>query len=72
MTELELTELRAELVRRLRAHDWDFQYSDDPGSYHRGLETQKWLATTVRQLPDGVQLWNAYAPVGRKLTSGAA
>lgn len=70
MTESELTELRAELVRRLRAHDWGYQYADDPGSYHRGLETQKWLEATVRQLPDGVQLWNAYAPVGRKIERG--
>lgn len=70
MTEAELTELRAEFVRRLRAHDWGYQYADDSGAYHRGLETQRWLEATWQQLPDGAQLWNAYAPIGRKLSSG--
>lgn len=70
MTEAELTELRAEFVRRLRSHDWSYEYADDSGAYHRGLETQRWLESTVRELPDGAQLWNAYAPVGRKIAGG--
>lgn len=72
MTETELTALRAEFVKRLRSHDWDFNYSDDSGAYHAGLATQGWLESTVGKLPDGVELWNAYAPVGRKRSAGGA
>lgn len=72
MTESELTALRAQFVARLRTHDWSYEYADDAGAYHAGLDTQRWLEVTVSQLPDGVQLWNAYAPVGRKLDAGRA
>lgn len=72
MTEAELTALRVEFVRRLRGHDWGYQYADDSGAYHKGMETQRWLEATIGQLPDGVELWNAYAPVGSKRAAAGA
>lgn len=67
MTETELTELRAEFVKRLRGHDWSYRYADDYGEYRKGSDNESWLTWARKQLPDGVEVWNAYAPVGQKI-----
>ena len=71
MTESELTALRAEFIAALRAQDWSYEYADDFTAYQAGKAGMERLRALVGQLPDGVQLWNAYAPVGRKLTEAA-
>lgn len=68
MTEAELTALRAQFIEALRAQDWSYDYADDFTAYQAGKAGMERLRQLVSQLPDGVQLWNAYAPVGRKLT----
>lgn len=68
MTEGELTALRARYIELLRGHDWSWQYSADQTTYHLGFETEMVLKQQREQLPDGVQLWNAYAPLNRKVT----
>lgn len=67
MTESELTALRTQFIAALRAQDWDYEYSDDYTAYQAGKAGMDQLHRMVDQLPDGVQLWNAYAPVGRKI-----
>lgn len=67
MTEAELTALRARYIELLRLQDWGYQYADDYTAYQQGKQGMERLAALRAQLPDGVQLWNAYAPVGQKL-----
>ena len=67
MTEINLTELRARYIADLRAHDWGYEYADDFTAYQAGKASLHRLQALRDQLPDGVQLWNAYAPVGQKL-----
>lgn len=68
MTESELTALRARFIEALRVQDWSYQYADDYTAYQAGKAGLEQLRQLVGQLPDGVQLWNAYAPVGSKLS----
>lgn len=69
MTEAELTAARAEMIWRLRSHDWYFDRADDPSAYRTGLAVRARLESLRQALPDGVQLWNAYAPVGFKVAT---
>lgn len=67
MTEAELTALRARYIEALRAQDWSFEYADDHTAYQAGRAGMLALREMRDKLPDGVQLWNAYAPVGFKI-----
>ena len=72
MTETELTAARAELVQLLRGHDWYYDRSDDSRVYREGAQARARIVALRAVLPDGIQLWNAYAPVGCKLDVGDA
>lgn len=67
MTEAELTAQRARFIELLRAQDWSYQYADDYTAYQAGKDGMARLIAMRAELPDGVQLWNAYAPVGQKM-----
>lgn len=67
MTEAELTAQRARFIELLRSHDWSYEYADDYTAFQAGKSSMQRLRALRDSLPDGVQLWNAYAPVGQKL-----
>ena len=57
-----MTELREELIRLVKGHDWSYQRSDDHGVYVAGRHTAERIASLVKTLPDGVEVYNATIP----------
>lgn len=70
MTEAELTALRAAYIEALRRQDWGYEYADDHTAYQEGKAGMEQLRAMRDKLPDGIPLWNAYAPLGRKVAGG--
>lgn len=58
----------AEYERLLRAHDWSFEFSDDPSVYRRGREARKTLEAMRFRLDLDFRIWNEHAPVDYRIT----
>ena len=61
LNELKPAQLREELIKRLKAHDWYYDRSDDPQTYRHGREERQAIQWLVGQVPDGQDLYNTYA-----------
>jgi len=57
-----MTDLREELIRLIKGHDWYYQRSDDHGVFTAGREAALRIASIIRQLPDGIEIYNATIP----------
>jgi hypothetical protein len=51
-----------EYRRRLKAHDWSYDYSDDYHVYKRGKEELGWLRGQQKMLDPDYTIWNSFAP----------
>lgn len=65
-----LAERLAAFEKDLQAHDWRFEFSDDPGAFRRGLRERDQLEAMRRALiADGHKaevdaLWRQHCPSG--------
>lgn len=62
MSETQETQLREELIRRLAAHDWYYQRSDDYGAIVAGEQSLARINQLIRLVPDGADLYRQRAP----------
>jgi hypothetical protein len=51
----------------LRAHDWQFEFSDDHRVYRAGRAALATLRIAQKQCDTSGEIWNTYAPEGYKL-----
>lgn len=52
----------ATYVRALRAHDWDYEYSDDGSVWRRGRDERAALERMRPELDPDYLVWDAHAP----------
>jgi len=55
-----MEDLREKLEAALKAHDWFYPMSDDPGVYRRGREAWERIQFLASQLDDGQELIAKY------------
>lgn len=48
--------------RRLKAHDWQFEYADDGATWRRGMAERKELNAMQKRLDADLKIWNELAP----------
>jgi hypothetical protein len=53
-------------IDALKAHDWEFRFSDAMRTYERGMDEFKALKAAAKELDPDMDIWNTYAPVGHK------
>jgi hypothetical protein len=57
---------REEYERKLKWHDWQYEYSDDHAVWRRGTIAQRELEEAARTLDPDYALWNLYAPADKQ------
>ena len=55
-------EIRNELLKLMRTHDWYYDRADDPRAYADGRASFARMMGLVQQLPDGNEFFQANKP----------
>lgn len=48
-------------------HDYQYEYSDDPSTYAKGLQEKKAINFIASLIDKRMELWNTYCPEGMKI-----
>lgn len=51
----------------LNNHDYQYEYSDDPSAYAKGLQEKKAINFIASLIDKRMELWNTYCPEGMKI-----
>jgi hypothetical protein len=51
---------RKELERRIKDHDWYYNYSDDAGAYYKGRSNHDAILDLIRRVPGGQELYDQH------------
>jgi len=54
-------------IDALKAHDWDFRFSDAMRTYERGMNHFLALKAAARELDPDHDIWNTYALEGHRI-----
>jgi hypothetical protein len=54
-------------IDALKAHDWEFRFSDAMRTYERGMDEFKALKAAANELDPDHEIWNTYAPEGHRI-----
>ena len=54
-------------IDALKAHDWEFRFSDAMRTYERGMDQFKALKAAAKELDPDHEVWNTYAPLGHRI-----
>lgn len=55
-------DLREQLLKELKRHDWFYEYSDDYSEWSAGSAHRKLILSLVPQVPDGQALYDQHKP----------